>query len=89
MKTPTIHLNGTSRAALLESYCDAGAAVRQALDKLADAAPNGRDYYTQGGDAIGVAVAEHVDRLRRLESVLAELSELAEAVDQFGRTVPS
>ena len=73
---PTIHLNGTSREALLEQYRDACDAVRTAMKAVADASPHGRDYYPQGKEAINKAIDEHVDRLRRLEGVLSELVQI-------------
>ena len=80
MMLPTIHMNGTSGHALLEGYCDAISAVHAALDALARAAPNGRDYYPQGGDACAIASREHDDRKRALIKVLNELQVLAEHV---------
>jgi hypothetical protein len=77
---PTIHLNGTSRDALAESYANAGGAVRAALNALVEAAPNARDYYPQGGDAFTAAAAEHNARCAALRKVLEELSALAEHV---------
>lgn len=77
---PTIHSNGTSRDALLDAYCVAGGALTQALEALADAGPNGRDYYPQGSDAIRRATAEHEARLKKLREVRDELRALAEHV---------
>lgn len=80
MQTPTIHLNGTSKEALLEQWEEAYNALRIAIEKLAAAAPNGRDYYPQGPDAFAKATEEHRERLRKLTTVHAELQELAETV---------
>lgn len=80
MKVPTIHSNGTSRDELLRQVCDAGQAIRNALDKMCDAAPNGRDYYPQGDGALKEATQEHQSRVARLESVLNEYMELAEKI---------
>ena len=73
MMIPTIHLNGTSRETLLEQVCDAANAIRDAQRVLQEAAPNGRDYYPLGPDAIGMAIAEHDQRQLKLQSVLEEL----------------
>jgi hypothetical protein len=78
MQKPTIHLNGTPADVLFEEVMTARRAVMDAVEKLQRAAPNGRDYYPQGDDAIRVAMAEHSNRVGRLMSVLAELNELAE-----------
>jgi hypothetical protein len=80
MMLPTIHMNGTSARALLEGYCDAISAIHDALDALARAAPNGRDYYPQGPDTCALADAEHDARKRALVGVLDELQTLAEHV---------
>ena len=89
MMVPAIHMNGTSGEALLEQNTGAAEAARELLRALVVAAPNGRDYYTQGHGALLLAEAEHVSRVARVESVLAELGELAEAIadanDKAGR----
>ncbi len=81
MTIPTIHLNGTSRANLLEQQLDAAHALRAALEKLSEACPNGRDYYPQGPEAMSAAVREHESRMERVRSVLREVSDLADAID--------
>jgi len=80
MMIPTIHLNGTGGDALLDQLLEAVGAVRTAEQRLSDAAPNGRDYYPQGPDALRVAQAEHIGRAERLAGVRKELEELAEQV---------
>jgi len=75
---PFVHRNGTGRDALVQAYCDAGSAIHAALRKLADAAPNQRDYYPLGEDAWRLAKREHESRVERLGSVLTELQALAE-----------
>lgn len=85
MMIPTIHLNGTSREALVEQVTDACAAVRDAISVLYLASPNGRDYYPQGPTALQQAAEEHRSRVERLGSVLQELEELAEGIVGVGR----
>lgn len=80
LTVPTVHLNGTARSDLADGYIEALSALKSAKKCLQDAAPNGRDYYPQGGDAIGKAMKEHWDRLARVEAVISELEVLAEAV---------
>jgi hypothetical protein len=78
---PSVHLNGTSRDALVDGFCTAGAAVRKAIEALSEhAAPNGRDYYTQGNGAMKLAQLQHAARLAKLGEVLAELQLIAEAI---------
>lgn len=75
---PTIHLNGTSLATLAEANDKAHTAILEAIAKLAEAAPNGRDYYPQSPDAIYKARDEHYSRIDRLKSVLKELEQIGE-----------
>lgn len=77
---PTVHLNGTSRVALRVGYSNAHAAVRAAIDAVQASAPHGRDYYTQGPDALRAAQQEHLSRVQRLEAVAVELADLAVAL---------
>jgi hypothetical protein len=39
-------------------------------------APNGRDYYPQGPDAIKTANHEHLQRMSRLRTTLDEMGEM-------------
>ena len=80
MMKPTIHLNGTSKAALLEDWDQAHEALTIGLRLLCQAAPNGRDYYPQGPDAIHKAQIEHTERVHRVRSVIKELEELSESI---------
>ncbi len=41
---PHIHLNGTSPDELLRQFTDVAVALREAMEKIQAAAPNGRDY---------------------------------------------
>jgi hypothetical protein len=84
MQLPTIHLNGTSKAELIEQLCEASQAIDLAYSALKQAAPNGRDYYPQGPEAYTAARAQHEDRLRRLDAVKAEIDELAMAISDLG-----
>ena len=84
MQVPTVHLNGTSRDALIEQLSDAQFGIRQAIELLGKAAPNGRDYYPQGDDAFRTAHAEHEARVARLAETARELEELAMAIYRQG-----
>lgn len=85
MITPTIHLNGTSREALLEAVCTAGQAVDEAMTALCKAAPHGRDYYPQGAGALAEAEATHREWLAKLREVYDELMALALRINEVGR----
>lgn len=78
MMLPSIHINGTSRDALAESYFEALTSIEYAMDAIKYAAPHGRDYYPQGPDAMSQAGDEHILRMKSLEKIAAELRALAE-----------
>ncbi len=80
MRTPTIHLNGTGKDALLDQATDACDALESALEAMSAAAPNGRDYYPQGPAAIGEAMREQEGRIAAVRSVLSQYRALAEAI---------
>jgi hypothetical protein len=84
MTLPTIHLNGTSKQSLVDGLCDASDALNTAYAALKQTAPNGRDYYTQGPQALAAAQDEHLDRLRRLDAIKAEIDALTLAIDEAG-----
>lgn len=65
---PTVHMNGTSKRELVESYEKAAYAIAQAQDALSACSPNGRDYYPQGNDAISKAMAEFSQAMEHLEA---------------------
>jgi len=80
LMVPTVHLNGTSRDELSRQVCQAYAAVVEAGRALAASAPNGRDYYPQGQDAIIRAMTQHELRMRKLREVADELQHIAEQI---------
>jgi hypothetical protein len=80
MKVPTVHLNGTSKDELMRQLGAAISAVHHAGVLLGEAAPNGRDFYTQGAEAINDAKREHEARLTKLHEVWRELTTIADAV---------
>ena len=80
MQKPLVHLNGTSGESLLSGYVHVRATLTKGIEALHGAAPNARDYYPLGDDAFSAARREHEDRTRRLMSVLEEIHELAEHV---------
>lgn len=82
MMIPTIHANGTSKERLIESLTEASQALDLAYEAMNRTAPNGRDYYPQGQDAICDAQHEHSDRLRRLDKIKHEIDQLTLAIDR-------
>jgi hypothetical protein len=67
---PTIHLNGTSGQDLKAEYYAAYEAIEAAVEALAAATLNARDYYVQSADAYYEAReqrAEAFDKLRQVQ----------------------
>lgn len=79
MEYPTVHINGTSREALLETHTTAMEAIRIALVDLEQCTPNGRDYYINGN--LRDAEVEHSKRVRKLMDVRQDLYDIAQHVD--------
>jgi hypothetical protein len=66
---PTIHLNGTNGEELKAEYYAAYEAIERAVEALAAATLNARDYYVQSADAYYEAReqrAEAFDKLRQV-----------------------
>ena len=82
MIVPMVHLNGTSKQSLLNDLDEAFDALDVAFHKLKRTAPNGRDYYLQGIDAIQQATDEHIARLRKVQNVMDEIQNLMIAIDK-------
>lgn len=78
MMVPTVHLNGTSRNELIDRIRIAYDSLTAAINDLDKTRPNRRDYYPQGHEAIGKALDEHRDRIKRVTAVQDELIEIWE-----------
>lgn len=90
MMIPTIHLNGTSKEALMEQIQNAYSKIHEAERALCEAAPNGRDYYPQDKSpgeqpALYRALDEHFARLQKLRDVMKDLDEILGGIDVQGR----
>ena len=83
MLIPTVHLNGTSGAELFRLNMAVVEHLRDTIDALSKACPNGRDFYIQGPDALKYANREHVERLERLQAVYAEMQTIVESLADF------
>lgn len=83
MQLPTIHANGTSKDLLMLALTEASDSLEAAYDKLKKTAPNGRDYYTQGANALDQATREHMSRLRRLDAVKNEIDAMTVEIDRM------
>ncbi len=68
---PTVHRNGTGVGALYAQYAAGLKAVIAAKEALPQ--PHGRDYYTQGDDALSKATMQFQAQREKLSDVEAEL----------------
>jgi len=67
--TPVVHLNGTSGRDLLEQQRAVSRAIAALREALANASPNGRDYYVVSQEALGRALSEHRAELTLLNAM--------------------
>ena len=77
---PTVHMNGTARVDLLRFYVTALDALRKAERAVAEAGPNGRDYYVQMAGNFETALEQHRRRTRMLAAMISELTTIAESL---------
>jgi len=66
---PTIHMNGTSKEALLSEYKSALKQIRSAHMKFADIEFHARDYYPQGEGVFEKARQAHVETHRKFKEI--------------------
>lgn len=78
---PTVHLNGTNHNDLCEQWYNSYRSIGDAITTLTQNGPNARDYYVQGNEAYRLARDQHVNRVKRLQAVQAELLSIFEGVD--------
>lgn len=83
MQLPAVNLNGTSGKGLFDLNLAVVDHLRSAIDALAAACPNGRDYQTADDGAYPKAIEEHHDRMKRLEGVYAEMQALVESLADY------
>jgi hypothetical protein len=81
---PTLHINGTGKTNLRDEYAAAYDAIDKAIDALAAATLNCRDYYPQADGAYYQARSERdaaLDQLRKAHEYAGEM--LAGICDQM------
>lgn len=81
LAVPTVHLNGTSKATLLEQQASIRDAIRNTIDVLRKAAPHSRDYYPQEGDAWKRAEQQHLARIKLLNDMYGEMMQISLLTD--------
>lgn len=82
IQAPIVHLNGTSKEYLQEQIEAAYSALNAAYDVLKKTAPNGRDYYPLGPDAMKRAQDQHTNRLIRISNTLTELETIQTLIEK-------
>jgi hypothetical protein len=86
LQLPALHSNGSSKQSLLDDVLDSRDALNKASALIARFGPHMRDYYPlpDGNAAYAKAKAEHESRLTRIKSIIDELTELADGIDNGG-----
>jgi hypothetical protein len=79
---PSVHMNGTKDFDLLNQLVGAVEGLRLAQRNLMLAAPNGRDYYPQGQEAMQRVMDQHERRCQDLHRMLTELEEMRDHVQE-------
>lgn len=79
---PYPNINGTSAAELLSQHTDAAEAIREAIAKVQQCYPNGRDFQTAPTGSHSRAQDEHRHRLQRLDLIWVEIREIAETISE-------
>jgi len=82
MRIPTVHMNGDTKATLVSDNVAAHNAIDNAIDIVAKAAPNGRNFYPQGDGAINEAIAQHFKRIEGLKAVRQEFETIICGIDE-------
>lgn len=80
MRTPTIHLNGTSAEALLDNVQTALRELCSAYKAIEGMAPHPRDYYLQGDCAFDNASDSHSSMLAKIKNVREEVYKVYEGI---------
>jgi|688.fasta_scaffold1240297_2 hypothetical protein len=79
---PTVNLNGTSKAALIQYRLDAITALEAALEALREITPHGRDYPNR--EALLEAYPVYYSYRDRIQDVINDLTDEATYIDQQG-----
>jgi hypothetical protein len=84
---PQLNMNGTSKEKLMEYWMDAMHKLREAIEVMQKQSDllNGRDFVPQGGDNWRKARAEHLERMKKLQSVYDDVEKIVYNIhDQTG-----
>ena len=84
---PIINSNGTNGTELLQQWVDANASLNNALTKLAEAMPHGRDFQTcPDPETYWTARRAHEHRCAVLRDLIAETEAIALKIMEQGRS---
>lgn len=78
--TPCVHLNGTSKDALLDQLGEVYSALENARNMLKYAAPNGRDYYI-GPHSLKDAQVQQWERMKAIDAVQRSIESEMELIN--------
>jgi len=87
LAVPFVHINGTSKASLLEGYTKAYESLLDAEKALCAMAPHMRDYYPYPlkDGQWELADDQHAARLRKISEIMSDLIVLSTAVMEQGK----
>jgi hypothetical protein len=75
---PILTLHGSGKRLLMAGYVGQIGALQDAIVAMSEASPHGRDY--PDTETWRAAVEQHKARLAKLTGIIAELTEMAEAI---------
>jgi len=81
---PTVHENGQRKDGLLFDLNEVWDGLEKARDDLKQAAPNLRDYYMQREGAFEEATAHHMERMRMIDVLQADLKREMDCISEQG-----
>ena len=79
LMNPSININGTSRASLIQARRDAMDSIRVAMEKLGETRPHGRDYVGRDHQ-YSLDRALYQERFAKLDSLFNDLQDEALAL---------
>ena len=82
MRTPTVHINGTSRDDLENQQIAVVHAADKLLTALSNASPHARDYYVQDDMAAVEAAREHRVRIEAVVKIYNDAMDILVAIQK-------
>ena len=85
IQVPQVNNNGDRAETLIEGYSEAAQALRNAIEKMRQTTPHGRNFQTLRPDALAIAIGQHSARVLDLGRILKEIEHLAFEVSKQQR----